>query len=79
MSKQTVTRWVKTLMVNAGIGEQYGVHSTRAAATSAARLAGVPLSTIIRTAGWKNARTFARFYHRSTEQDQITVQNALQN
>lgn len=78
VSSQTVSRWVKNIMIKAGISEQYSVHSTRAAATSAAKLSGVALSTIIRTAGWKNAKTFARFYHRSVEHD-FTIQNALRH
>ena len=68
VSKETVSRWVKNLMVKAGINQQFGAHSTRAASTSAARQRGVPISVILKTAGWSNAGTFDRFYHKSPSQ-----------
>lgn len=64
VSKATVSRWVKSLMLKAGIKKHFGVHSTRATATSAARQKGVPITSIVKTAGWANARTFDRFYHK---------------
>ena len=78
VSQQTVSRWVKTVMSKAGVNQSFGVHSTRAAASSAAKLAGVPLNTIIKTAGWKNAATFAKFYHKKMETEgsfQLSIQS----
>jgi hypothetical protein len=49
-------------MVNAGLEEQYGPHSTRSASTSKAKSCRVDLNTIIKTASWTNAKTFATFY-----------------
>lgn len=78
VSQATVSRWVKTLMIKAGIQKHYGVHSTRAAAASAAKQRGVPISTIIQTAGWANARTFERFYHKDIiEAQDLTFQGAV--
>ena len=65
VSKDTVSRWVKKVMIKASIKDCFSVHSTHAAATSAARLHGVPISTIRQTAGWSNARTFKKFYHKT--------------
>lgn len=79
MTQATVSRWVKSLMLKAGIKKQFGVHSTRAAATSAAKMKGVPITSIIKTAGWSNARTFERFYHKdmSTTQEGPSFQSAI--
>lgn len=64
VSKSTVTRWVKKIMKDAGVSEHFGAHSTRSASVSKASLYGVPLDTIIKTAGWTNAKTFAKFYNK---------------
>jgi hypothetical protein len=37
------------ILIKSGIHCKYGPHSTRAASTSAARLCGVPLTTIAKT------------------------------
>ena len=39
-------------------------HSTRAASSSAAKSAGIPLSDIMKWAGWSRQSTFERFYHK---------------
>ena len=40
----------------------FKAHSTRAASTSAAKRALVPIQDIIDKAGWSSAQTFAAFY-----------------
>ena len=50
-SRSTISRWVKQVLLKAGVEKSFTSHSTRAASTSAARLRGVCLQTIIRTAG----------------------------
>lgn len=75
---KAVSQQIKHAMLQAGINQHFGVHSTRAASTSAAKLAGVPLSTIIKTAGWKNAQTFAKFYNKKIENEcsyQLSIQS----
>jgi integrase len=63
VSKDTISRWVQTVLVLAGINTNiFKPHSTRAASTSKAKSCGVPLSTILKAAGWSNNNTFARFY-----------------
>ena len=62
---QTVSRWIRTVLSNAGIDAQYTGHSTRAAATSMAADSGVPLEDIIAAADWSSATTFERFYHKA--------------
>lgn len=61
-SKDTLRRWVRDCMQAAGIDMQmFSTHSTRAAATSKV-VDKIPLMTIIRTAGWSNQSTFAKYY-----------------
>ena len=58
----SISRWIKTIMIRAGIDLSiFSPYSTRAAATSKA-CGEVQLGTILRTAGWSNEKTFARFY-----------------
>ena len=64
VGSQTVSRWIRTVLSNAGIDAQYTGHSTRAAATSMAADSGVPLEDIIAAADWSSATTFKKFYHK---------------
>ena len=63
-SRDTLSHWVKSILVKAGIN-QFGSHSCRAAASSAMLDAGVSLDEIMNSAGWQNANTFNKFYNRS--------------
>lgn len=76
VSKATIARWVKLVMVQAGISPTFGAHSTRAVSTSLAKLKGVPLASILKCAGWSNAKTFGRFYDKSVE-NSISFQTAV--
>ncbi|WAR12314.1 hypothetical protein MAR_026494 [Mya arenaria] len=76
VSRDTISRWVKTIMIKSGLKNKYGPHSTRAASTSTAKSAGVDLGTIIKSAGWTNAHTFAKFYDKEIL-SQKTVQEAV--
>ena len=69
VSKDTMGRWVKCVLANAGIDtNQFGAHSTRSASTSAAKQSGLDIATIMTAAGWSNASTFALFYDKPIEQ-----------
>ncbi|WAR22904.1 hypothetical protein MAR_036573, partial [Mya arenaria] len=72
-TRDTVSRWIKTVLTKAKVGEQYKPHSVRAASTSAAKYKGVTLNTTIKTAGWSNDTMFARFYNKPIGQKQKTV------
>ena len=41
-----------------------GAHSTRSASVSAADRTGISIPDILRTAGWSNSGTFAKFYRK---------------
>ena len=63
VSKQTISRWIKSVMFEAGIDtEIFKSHSTRSAVCSKAKASYVPIENILETAGWSNARTFKKFY-----------------
>lgn len=70
VAKDTVSRWLKQTLSTAGIDMTiFTPHSTRAASTSAASRAKVPIDSILKTAGWTQMSTFARYYNKpvSTE------------
>ena len=65
VSKDTISRWIKIVLKDAGIDiTQFTAHSTRAASTSAAANAGAPVESILQSAGWSQCGTFAKFYHK---------------
>ena len=63
----TIARWIKSVLQDAGIDTTvFKAHSTRAAATSAAKEKGFSVGDILQTAGWSRSSTFERFYHKPT-------------
>ena len=64
-SKDTIRRWIKEVMLQAGIDTTvFKPHSTRSASTSAAVSNNVPINDILMTAGWRSSSTFAKFYNK---------------
>ena len=64
-TKQTLSKWIKNTLSLAGINMGvFTPHSVRSASTSAADSANIPLNTILQTAGWSQAGTFAKFYNK---------------
>lgn len=63
---QSISRWIKVVLSESGVDTHtFSAHSTRHAATSAARSAGLSIDTIRKTAGWTaNSNVFAKFYNR---------------
>ena len=60
--KDTLVRWVKQTLRDAGINKNiFSPQSSRSASNSKAK-SYVPLKTILETGGWRSNRTFARFY-----------------
>ena len=58
----TIGRWTKTTLKRAGVDTgQFGAHSTRAAATSAARSI-IPVDQLVKKVGWASEKIFAVFY-----------------
>ena len=68
VSKDTVSRWIRGMLTDAGIDTTvYGTHSTRAASTSAAARQGLPADVILESAGWCSNNTFEKFYNLQLE------------
>lgn len=65
VTTQTISRWLKTVMVKAGIEEFYTAHSTRHASVSTAKRKGLDVSIIKENACWSStSQVFAKFYDR---------------
>ena len=63
VQRDTFGKWIRVTLQLAGVDMGvFAPHSSRSAATSAAKAKGVPLATILRTAGWESANTFRKFY-----------------
>ena len=78
VSKDTIARWIKVTLGLAGIdGNVFKPHSTRAAATSAAKRKGVIVSDILNVAGWSNEKTFARFYNKPLHSNADVFSHAI--
>lgn len=71
VSSQRLSHWIKDTLQLSGIDTSvFCAHSTRHAATSAAKRHGINLDIIRKTAGWTNSSsTFARFYNREIIND----------
>ena len=70
---ETIARWLRMALDNSEIDTTaFGAHSTRAAATSAAKCAKLSVNTMS-AAGWANASTFSKFYDKPIIPD--TVEN----
>ena len=66
VSKSTIGKWVKNTLQLAGIDTAvFGPHSRRAASTSKATTRQISLNTILRTAGWSNAKPFVNITKRT--------------
>ena len=65
VSTSTVGRWIKSVLSNAGIDiSVFKAHSVRGAAVTNAYIKDVPVAEILRTADWRNERTFRKYYVR---------------
>ncbi|WAR01990.1 hypothetical protein MAR_008548 [Mya arenaria] len=61
---------VSTTISRSGIDiDKYSSHSTRSAASSKVKASGLPISEIMKVAGWSTDTTFARFYDNPLERE----------
>ena len=66
VSKDTVSRWLKTELKLAGIDTStFSAHSTRAASTSAAKAQKLSITTIMDRSGWSSENTFTKYYNKT--------------
>jgi len=65
VSRDTLTRWVSQVMIQAGLDvSEFSPHSTRAASVSSANRASLKLDDILKTAGWSSEFCFAKYYNK---------------
>ena len=65
IARDTLSRWIKTVLEAAGIDSSiFAAHSTRAASTSAALNRDASLKSILDAAGWSSSCVFKKFYLR---------------
>jgi hypothetical protein len=78
VTKNTISRWLKTVMFRAGIDcNLYKPHSVRSASVSKAKLNSVPIDEILKVAGWSNAKTFGKFYDKVIVNSQDNYSDAV--
>lgn len=70
VSKQSIARWLKQVLILAGI-DNYGAHSYRGAGLSDAFSKGVTIDEIVRAGDWSNAQTFQRFYNKPSNSSNV--------
>ena len=75
-STQTLARWIAWGMNQAGIDKRFSAHSTRHASTSKAATR-MPISDLLKTVGWANEATFAKFYRREVMKEDTFSQAVL--
>ena len=79
VSKDTVTRWIKDVMKNAGIDiTKHVTHSCRAAASSFAYTRNIPIKKIVDACGWATESTFRKHYQKEVV-DTDTIGESLLN
>ena len=77
-SKDTISRWIKQVMSDAGIDTRvFKAHSTRSASTSAAKAADVPVQDILSAAGWRSDSVFTKYYNKPIMQENSFAQAVL--
>ena len=70
IKRSTFGKWIRATLMLAGVDMTvFAPHSSRGAATSAANAKGVPIGTILKTAGWASECTFRKFYDRPVNRD----------
>ena len=75
VTRDTISKWIKTVMLRSDINTT--AHSVRAAATTKASVAAVPIKTILEKAGWAKESTFRKFYHKPIVTGKDSFQEAV--
>ena len=68
VSPDCLSRWIKTTLFLAGVDtSKYSAHSKRSASTSAAGRNSVSIAITMKSTGWCQESTFAKFYNKPVE------------
>ena len=80
VSRDTIGRWLKSVMQDAGIDVNiFRPHSVRSATASAACALRIPVDTIIRTVGWTKDSVFRKYYNKPISMDVEMSQKLMEN
>ena len=75
---QTLGRWLRILLHDAGINLQvFGPHSIRAASSAAAKRGGAQIDTILKAGSWASESTYAKWYEKPISNQGTAFQNAV--
>lgn len=79
-SRDTIGRWMKSVLTMAGIDTYiFKPHSTRVASASAAHALRIPVDTLLRTVGWSSESTFRKFYNKDITLNADMSKRMLEN
>ena len=68
-SSDTIARWIKNKMLEAGINTAlFSPHSCRSAVTSKVDATGTSITTILQSASWSRTSTLKKFYLKDIQQ-----------
>lgn len=63
--KDTIARWLKTVLLNAGVDTTiFSAHSYRLASTSKADVANIPITDILKQGQWSSEKTWINHYRK---------------
>ena len=79
VSKCTIARWMKVLIQQAGVGQEFSAHSIRGAASTAAMMKGMSISEVLRIADWSSDNVFKAFYFKPTDTRPQSFLNTIVN
>lgn len=60
----TIAKWIRKIMLAAGVEEKFKGHALRMACVAAALGNGIPVMTIMKIGRWRSYNTFEKFYAR---------------
>lgn len=79
VAKDTISGWIKRTMRSAGVDtSMFKSHSTRAAASSAAKRKLTPITDILAAAGWSSEQTFQSYYNKPLAKESSFANAVLQ-
>ena len=76
VSSSSISRWIKSVLLEAGVESSFSAHSTRSAAASWAVTQGIPIDSVLAAGDWAAKSTFTRFYRRPTTSN-LSISQAI--
>ena len=64
VTSATIACWLKQVLKEAGVSDEFSAHSTRPTAVSIAFDKGVSVSDIMKTADWSSESVFKKYYYK---------------